>query len=155
MKNYCKEKVSLVANKNSVMRGNSFKCCSLFCVCYKNQFLELQKKSYLIILLQSDIVTSHCDLIVRDFVNVHIQWGTFHPWTTCRIGPILVGNYATWWRHINRGTSATQFQKKSHLIKSATISEYHSVWKSLQNVSFNNFASEASSSKKLNFRAND
>lgn len=67
-------------------------------------FVILFKSRILIILLQSDIVTSHCDLIVRDFVNVHIQWGTFHPWTTCRIGPILVGNYATWWRHINRGT---------------------------------------------------
>ena len=136
---------------NCSVRPNSKNACSF------EHYLKLQikKKSYLIILLQSDIVTSHCDLIVGDFVSVHIQWGTFHPWTTCRIGPILVGNYATWWRHINRGTSATQFQKKSHLIKSATISEYHSVWKSLQNVSSYNFASEASSSKKLNFRAND
>ena len=77
----------------------------------KTSSWNFEKKSYLIILLQSDIVTSHCDLIVRDFVNVHIQLGTFHPWTTGRIGPILVGNYATRRRHINRWTSATQFQK--------------------------------------------
>ena len=138
------------------MRGNSFKCCSLFCVCYKKRVLGTsKKKSYLIILLQSDIVTSHCDLIVRDFVNVHIQWGTFHPWTTCRIGPILVGNYATWWRHINRGTSATQFQKKSHLIKSATISEYTVFENHYKMSHFTTLRAKRVQLKKLNFRAKD
>ena len=136
---------------NCSVRPNSKNACSF------EHYLKLQikKKSYLIILLQSDIVTSHCDLIVRDFVNVHIQWGTFHPWTTCRIGPILVGNYATWWRHINRGTSATQFQKKSHLIKSATISEYTVFENHYKMSHFTTLRAKRVQLKKLNFRAKD
>ena len=107
MKNYCKEKVIQLPTKILSWEEMylALNVAHRF-VCYKKTSLQNLKKSYLII-LQSDIVTSHCDLIVGDFVNVHIQWGTFHPWTTCRIGPILVGNYATRWRHINRGTSAT------------------------------------------------
>ena len=141
-----------------IAKKKCFSCQQKFCherkcilnvahrfVCYKKTSFQNLKKSYLII-LQSDIVTSHCDLIVGDFVNVHIQWGTFHPWTTCRIGPILVGNYATRWRHINRGTSATNdavSKKKSF----DCLSYYFLIsccLKNIQKVSSYNFASEAS-----------